>query len=201
MCIGDKYPDSYVLRLQKSVRENLSIPHRFVCITDREIHGVATMPPPTEHKGWWGKVGLFSGIATDCNLWLDLDVVITGSLDVLIEQYGKCELAMPENWAQSGHGGCQSSVMVWDGTLTAPHDLFDPKDARWPPVNDGGLWGDQDHITRLRDQGKVNVTHTDETLIRSYKYHCRNGLPHNCRVVVFHGKPDPHEVKEEWFTW
>jgi len=190
MCTGSAYAPYYVERLEKTVAENLTIPHQFICITE------------TEWPGWWGKLSLFKpGAATERNLWLDLDVVITGSLDELVARYSGCELACPANWAQSGHGGCQSSVMLWNGKLTAPYELFDPKDARWPPVNDGGLWGDQEFITRLKDTAQVNVTHTDETLIRSYKYHCRDRLPENCRIVVFHGSPKPSEVRESWFQW
>jgi len=203
MCTGTAYDPYYVQRLKGSVAENLTIPHRFVCITEHDIPFVPlTMIPPTPWPGWWGKLGLFRpGVAAERNLWLDLDVVVTGSLDELVERYGDCELACPANWAASGHGGCQSSVMLWNGKLHAPYELFDPKDARWPPVNDGGLWGDQEFITRLKDRGVINVTHTDETLVRSYKYHCRNGLPDNCRVVVFHGQPKPADVQEAWFKW
>lgn len=204
LCWGDKYPDYYITRLQKSVRENLSIPHRFICITDRRISGVATMPPPVDWPGWWGKLSLFKpGIATVTNLWLDLDVVVTGSLDDLVNDYGQCALAMPLNWAQSGHGGCQSSVMIWKQSkyMLPIYKLFDPKDARWPPVNDGYLWGDQEWITKLRDDGVIDVTPINPDWVKSYKYHCRNGLPKDCRVVVFHGDPKPDDVSESWFRW
>jgi hypothetical protein len=34
----------------------------------------------------------------------------------------------------------------------------------------------------------------------SYKYECRNKtlLPDECRAVIFHGSPDPHEVRDAW---
>jgi len=139
LCWGDKYPDYAVQRLKRTAKENLTIPHQFVCITERDIPFVpVTLKPPTPWPGWWGKLGLFKpGVATERNLWLDLDVVITGSLDELVERYSDCELACPANWAQSGHGGCQSSVMLWNGKLNKPFEMFDSHDARWPPVNDG----------------------------------------------------------------
>ena len=162
------------------------------------------MPPPVDWPGWWGKLSLFKpGIATVTNLWLDLDVVVTGSLDDLVNDYGQCALAMPLNWAQSGHGGCQSSVMIWKQSkyMLPIYKLFDPKDARWPPVNDGYLWGDQEWITKLRDDGVIDVTPINPDWVKSYKYHCRNGLPKDCRVVVFHGDPKPDDVSESWFRW
>jgi len=204
LCWGDKYEAYAVQRLQKSVRENLPAPHRFICITSHPIAGVATMPPPVDWPGWWGKLALFKpGISTGQNIWLDLDVVITGSLDFLLD-YTSCELAMPTNWAQSGHGGCQSSVMAWGqnkNTIQIYKD-FNPDWAHWPPRNDNGaLWGDQEWITKLRDEGKINVTPLPTDYIKSYKYHCRNGLPEDCRITIWHGSPKPSEVSEPWFRW
>jgi hypothetical protein len=162
------------------------------------------MPPPVDWPGWWGKIALFKpGVCTGQNIWLDLDVIVTGSLDFLLD-YTSCELAMPLNWAASGHGGCQSSVMAWGqnrNTIQIYRD-FDPAWAHWPPVNQPGvLWGDQEWITKLRDAGKINVTPIDDLYVKSYKYHCRSGLPEDCRIVVFHGDPKPSEVKVPWFQW
>jgi len=203
VCWGDKYPDYYVTRLKESVAQNTEIPHRFVCVTDRRIPGITTMPPPVDWPGWWGKIGLFKpGFSGPLNLYFDLDVVIVGSIDYLADSLEQHSLAMPENWAQSGHGGCQSSVMVWrDCEINHQiFDLFDPAIAYWPPRNDGGkLWGDQEWLTKLRDDGIIRVRPLPGA--KSYKYHCRDGLPKDCRIVVFHGSPKPDEVMEQWFQW
>jgi len=205
---GDKYPDYYVQRLKRETEKYLSVEHRFVCITDHDIEGVQTMPPQVDWPGWWGKIQLFKpGLAfSKVNLWLDLDIVLTGSLDSMIETYGGSHFACAKNWAQSGHGGCQSSVMIWHGGKGCQAEiiyrLFDPKDARWPPSNDYRFWGDQEFITHLRNTGHLAVTHFDPALIQSYKYHCRGkGLPAGCAAVVFHGDPKPAEVNESWFEW
>ena len=141
VCWGDKYDDYCVQRLQQSVLASLPIPHRFKCITDRDIDGVECIPPINDLPGWWGKVNLFSwDVCDDYNLYLDLDVVITGGLDTMAMRYGNASLAMPNNWAKSGHGGCQSSVMMWTKNHNNKqiHDLFDPAIAHWPPINDPG---------------------------------------------------------------
>lgn len=201
----DKYSEYYVQRLQREVRNNLTVPHRFVCITDEAVDGVATMPPPEKYPGWWAKVGLFKrGVATGHNLFLDLDVVVTGSLDDLVKTYRAEPLAMPSNWARSGHGGCQSSVMLWnDCAMTRKiYEQFDPRIAHWPPINQPGvLWGDQEWITELRNKGEIQVTPMRADWIKSYKYHCTNGLPPDTRVVVFHGDPKPPQVGASWFQW
>ena len=203
LCWGDKYPDYYVQRLQREVRKYLTLKHRFICVTDRNIKGVYCKRPVVDWPGWWGKIQLFKpGFANEYNLWLDLDVVITGNLDNMVLQYSGSALATPWNWAQSGHGGCQSSVMLWHSNGPQPiYGAFNPEDAHWPPINRPGvLWGDQEFITQERDNG-FPVTQIDESLVKSYKYHCRDGLPEGCKIVVFHGDPKPADVREDWFKW
>jgi hypothetical protein len=205
---GDKYPDYYVQRLKRETEKYLTIRHKFVCITGRDIEGVECVAPPTDWPGWWGKIGLFKpGFCDEYNLWLDLDIVLTSNLDNMFLRYSGSHIACAKNWAASGHGGCQSSVMIWKGgkgcQAETIYRLFNPKDAHWPPRNEPGyLWGDQEWITHLRDTGHLAVTHFDPELIQSYKYHCRgNGLPAGCAAVVFHGDPKPAEVNESWFRW
>lgn len=202
---GDKYHPDYVPRLRDQVARNLSIPHEFRCITDREFSDVDCVEPVCDFPGWWQKIGLFKpGFIKGQSLYLDLDVVIVGRLDDLVEASipKPGVLACPENWAQSGHGGCQSSVMLWQGdSCQVIWDEFNPAWAHWPPRNEPGVfWGDQEWITHQRDTGRLKVAHTKPEYVVSYKYHCRNGLPADARAVVFHGKPDPHEVSEPWMS-
>ena len=201
LCWGDKYDDYCVQRLQRETWRYLTIPHRFVCVTERDIEGVECLTPEVDWPGWWGKLDLFRR-GTEQNLYLDLDVVITGNLDELVMRHAQCTLAMPWNWAQSGHGGCQSSVMLWRGTKAGIiSEAFNPAIAYWPPVNKPGvLWGDQEYITQHRDGG-FPVTEIQSGEIVSYKYHCRDGLPEGAKVVVFHGEPKPSAVSESWYQW
>ena len=204
VCWGDKYSDYHVQRLQQSVRENLDMPHNFVCVTDRDIGGVACRPPWSDLPGWWGKLDLFR-VATEFNLFFDLDVVIAGDITDMVNAHVDDALAMPMNWAQSGHGGCQSSVMFWrqHSQNLRIRRRFPEDAAHWPPVNKPGVWwGDQEYITSLRDEGRIEVASISADWIRSYKYHVRGkGLPDDCRVVVFHGDPKPESVSESWFRW
>ena len=107
VCVGKKYNHGYVRILRNMVARNLSLEHRFVCMSDQPIDGITTVLPPTDLQGWWAKLGLFcEGFADEHNLYLDLDVIVTGSLDSLVTRYCNEPLATPWNWAQSGHGGC-----------------------------------------------------------------------------------------------
>ena len=180
-------PQREVDILERMVDRHLSLPHEFICITENDL------------PGWWGKVRLF-GMSRARNLWLDLDVAITGSLDGLVAPLTS-SIRIGKNWAQSGWGGCQSSVMYWEGdACKIINDEFDPAIAHWPPINAPGiLWGDQEWITSLHDDGLIDVEYFSPVDVVSYKYHCRGvGLPEGAKVVVFHGKPRPYEVSDKW---
>lgn len=167
------------------VELNLTVPFDFVCVTDQDLEGVHCIKPICDYAGWWQKLSLFE-IADGPSLYFDLDTVITGSIDYLIEYTGHV-LAAPANWGQSGHGGVQSSVLAWNGTIKEPFRKFNyEKDA-------SRLWGDQEYLTEL-----YGDSYTRLPGIGSYKYHCREGLPTWCKVVTFHGKPDYPEVSDPW---
>lgn len=201
VCVGDKYASGYVYALQEAVAKNLSIPHRFRCITPRNLPGVETRNPPVPYGNWWSKIGLFApGVATGPSLYFDLDVVITGSLDYLVE-FTRHEFAAPANWARSGHGGIQSSVMAWSGNWPAPADKIR---GEWPSReldSDGYMtlggkkfWGDQEYLWDMLGDRWVRIPG-----VCSYKYHVApNGvIPADASVVVFHGEPKPIDVSDE----
>lgn len=167
------------------VERNLSVPHQFKCLTAHMLPDIDTVRPIQPWAGWWQKLCLFE-LAEGPSLYFDLDVVITGSLDYL-EPYTQHALAAPANWAQSGHGGIQSSVMAWNGTLKEPYQKFNY------PIDSKRLWGDQEFLTELYGDRYEKVPR-----VYSYKYHCRDRLPDDASVVVFHGKPDYPECFESW---
>lgn len=182
---GDKYHPGYVYALKEAIEKNLTIPHRFLCITDHNLPGIECIKPIVPWHGWWQKLQLF-GLADGPSLYFDLDVVILGNLDYLAP-FTEQQFCAPANWAQSGHGGIQSSVMAWNGTLKGPFNDFDyPKDSK-------RLWGDQEYLWEYLGDNWIPVPG-----IGSYKYHCRDGMPEDMAVCVFHGKPDPHEVTDKW---
>jgi hypothetical protein len=200
VCVGDKYHRGYVYALKEAVEKYLGIPHTFKCVTEHRLPGIETVKPVLPYGGWWSKLNLFA-LATGPSLYFDLDVVITGKLDYLAG-FTHHEFAAPANWARSGHGGIQSSVMAWRGNWTAP---FDKIRSEWPGEVDGEgyrtlggkkYWGDQEYLHELLGDRWMRIPRG----IYSFKYHVLNGgLPKDSSVIVFHGQPKPHEViEEEW---
>lgn len=190
VCTGDKYHPGYVYALRHAVAKHLSAEHDFRCITTLKLPGIRCVNPFVPYQGWWSKLNLFTpGMATGPSLYFDLDVLITSSLDYLVE-YTQHEFAAPANWAQSGYGGIQSSVMAWRGNWTAPYEYIKPQ---WPGVKTR-LWGDQELLWEMLGDRWVRIPH-----IYSYKYHCREGRqPDDMAVCVFHGEPKPAAVTDTW---
>lgn len=183
---GDKYDVAYVHALKEMVGKHLTVPHNFKCITTQKIEGVQTVLPYVPYYGWWQKIGLFAPrIATNRSLYFDLDVVIIDNIDYLADYTNR--FSAPPNWAQSGHGGIQSSVMAWPGNWFKPYEQFNYL------IDRARLWGDQEFLTELLGDDWQKISN-----VGSYKYHCRNGKPEDLSVLAFHGKPDPHEVSDEW---
>ena len=194
---GNKYSEQEVRILRDQVERHYTGPHTFICLSDRKIDGVNCFIPQENWPGWWAKLLLFRYSQGAC-LYLDLDCVVVGNLGSLLSQ----PLSMPQNWAQSGFGGCQSSVMAWYGNgYGFLAEDFRPEDLKPPADGDcgryHGLWGDQEYITRkLGAPGVGNVAAMQG--VYSYKYHCGGGPPDDAVVVAFHGSPKPSEVSAQW---
>ena len=195
--VGNKYPIGYVYALRDMVDKNLTIPYTFRCISDQEIPGVFCVPPKLDHKSWWAKFSLFPTVNSP-SIYLDLDVVITGNIDYLADYTGTFSAAA--NWAQSGYGGIQSSVMAWPGNWSFPYDELMKV---WPGettsdgytiLNGQKFWGDQEFLWELLGDKWQAIPH-----VGSYKYHVRptKKIPDWMKICVFHGRPDPHEVQDK----
>lgn len=199
VCVGPKYHPAYVFALRDAVAEHLTVPHEFKCITDRQLPGVNTVAPVLDYPGWWSKLNLFA-LATGPSLYFDLDVAIVGNLDYLAD-YAAHEFAAPPNWARSGHGGIQSSVMAWRGNWTAPIDRIRHEWPQRETDSDGytmlggkKFWGDQEYLWDLLGDRWVRIPR-----VCSYKYHVapQQKIPDDASVVVFHGEPKNLDVKDE----
>lgn len=181
VCVGEKYPPAYVQVLRAMVARHLALPHDFVCLTDRPeaFDGLGCIR--VEPRGWWSKIELFKpGRFPWRVLYLDLDVVVTGSLADLAARDG-----IIDDWNLPGFN---SSVMSWragdrDGIFL-----------RWSPADMRRLAGDQDWINETAPDWP---TWPAEWCV-SYRRHAIEGPPKGARVVCLHGAPKPHELHSGW---
>ncbi|MFW5681158.1 MAG: hypothetical protein ACOC3D_12895 [Pseudomonadota bacterium] len=210
LCIkwGTAYgaPDVNVLRAM--VARHLRLPHRFVCLTERpegidpavEIRPLPEMrlPKNPDANGGWRKIGVLSRAYADLPgpiLFLDLDVVVTGSLDVFFEHPGR--FCIIENWTTPFQRIGNSSVFRFEpGREAYVLDAFEAD----PDAAIASVDNEQIYVSRHVEE----LVWWPKAWVRSYKFHClRPGplarflpprLPRGCRIVAFHGKPKPDEA-------
>lgn len=171
------------------VQRNLQAPFRFVCLTDDpSAVACATVALPPGLNGWWNKLAVFQHAAKvtigDRILMLDLDVVITGSLDPLLET--EADLVLTLDWwrPEFYNGAC---FLLRAGAFPEVWDQFSP-------ATPAAYYGDQEWMTACIPRERVRFWPSD--WIASYKTHGQLGVPSGSRVVCFHGEPKPHQLPE-----
>ena len=205
---GSKYGPDYVDRLYGMVARNLTRPFRFVCLTDDPsgIRGevicapLPKLPPIAQPKErGWLKIGSFSpelaGLLDETVLYLDLDVVVMGSLDPLFEHPGG--FTMIRDWYHHLRVVGNSSVYRY-----RPADRYALFEA---------FCSDADAIvTRIRNeqeflseylQARGELGFWPKAWCQSFRVSClapwplrawrTPRAPADCRVLIFHGEPKP----------
>lgn len=162
-----------------------------MCLTDVDVP-VEKIHLKHDWPGWWSKLEVFR-VITGPALYLDLDTVITGSLDELVTQP---HFAMLQNFHGHDIGG--AGVMWFNGPVKGVYERFveDPERVinYYRNHAEGSYRGDQGFINDFLG----DVPRVSHPSIRSYKKHCLKGLPENTSMVVFHGKPRPTEINPPW---
>lgn len=111
------YDATWVEKLQNSVARNLSIPHRFVCLSDVDVPCERIPLEPVggaKEPGWWAKLQLFKpGLFAGPVLYFDLDTVITGNLDELVTIITSQNDFLMEH--DSHFNISSSAILYWNG--------------------------------------------------------------------------------------
>lgn len=236
ICIkwGTLFGPEYVNRLYSGVRRNLARPVRFFCMTEDaagfhpDIQVLALPVEPfheamnaalavANRQGAMRKVSLFKpGLIGDLKgplLGFDLDVVITGALDDLLEhEPGK--VIMRADWVEArrgrktGHG----SVFRYDPAL---HPWLYETLAADPTGQVETARGSEQRYTSTLAQQRGAFAFIPGDQVVSFKHDCLRlppmnfiespRLPDNARVVCFHGRPKMPEAvvgyRGSWLRW
>jgi alpha-N-acetylglucosamine transferase len=206
---GSKYGPEYVNRLYGMVARNLSIPFRFVCLTD-DVSGVdpkvECLPIPSigldligPERGW-NKLVTFERELYDLQgqaLFLDLDLLIVSPIDEMFSLPGS--VIIIKDWLKKDGTG-NSSVYRFNlgehsDVLTAFRADFDAIKRMYR--------NEQEYLSAFLLKKNV-LSYWPETWCRSFKRHCMHYLPKSlwrppeipqgAKVVVFHGHPHPDEA-------
>lgn len=112
VAFGSAYDDTWVRKLRDGVARHLTVPHRFVCLSNQMIVGVETIPLRNNWHGWWSKIEMFRpGQFDGPVLSLDLDVMVTGNIDAFAGPFPNMMML-----ADTMPGMKNSTCMWWDGT-------------------------------------------------------------------------------------
>lgn len=192
-----------VVRLEAMVRRHLRTPYQFVCLTDQPWllpTGMRSIPipSPSPQFGWWAKLRLFDpalGVgATGTVLYLDLDSLIVGHLDALLDDQAPF-VTVPDGGSsfQPKNGmrvikRFNSSVMRFEAGRYA--DLW----TDWSPEVARRLWGDQDW---LAEQHPEMATFPGGWFPRLSTIGASGQVPAGAKVILAK-KPKPKQAAAQW---
>ncbi|MBT4588149.1 MAG: tetratricopeptide repeat protein [Rhodospirillaceae bacterium] len=192
---GTKYGPDYVNRLASMVQRLSSVEVDIVCFTEDPTgieEGVRTIPLPELNskgealEGWWNKLSLFrediAGVGSHM-LYMDVDVVLTGSIDDLLFYDSDFAIAV-NSYAPS----FSSSIMRFK-TGSRPDiwtDFSDEDVDRLP--------GDEDWIASKVPDADL----FPEPWCTIYRLHAVHGVPKGAKVVSFGGLPNPDDFPAPW---
>jgi hypothetical protein len=129
---------------------------------------------------------------------LDLDVVIVGPLDDICSYEGEfatCEAA----YRSGGIGGSIIGFAAGFGKQL----LWDPLITNYRSICNTTRGSERKYYAARLGSGQCKMDFWQDMYpgqVLSYKVDCKYGLPYGARVVRFHGRPRPHEVRDEWVT-
>ena len=213
--LGNRYPDTWTIRLANMVARNLQEDHRFIIYTDKpDSRRFQTAASPNQSvevrdlepgklQGFFGKLRLFDQCLTGPEpfLFLDNTLVIRSSMSRLIEigRSNTQHLTGVRDW---NYPILNSSVMwikpnrdtqdVWDAWHSGRHQ-------------DESFSGDQNFIIRTINPEELEYWPDEQ--ICSYKklrkLAARNPIEakkkmERCSIIKFHGHPKPNEVIQPW---
>lgn len=201
--------------LRRMVQRNLSLPHRFSCITD-DAEGIdpevriiplwddfAQVPNPSSPRNptCYRRLKMFSPEAKDLIgekiVSMDLDVVITGDLTPLFDHDHDFAIWGGQTVNPNGRGPVYnwfngSLMMLKAGTRTKVWTDFDPKTSPAKAHQAGCRGSDQGWISYCLGRSEKTWGRADGVL--SYRNHILpegGKLPAGARIVAFHGQYDP----------
>ena len=212
---GTRYDPMYVNILASSVRRHLSRPHRFVCFTENaegidprvEVRPLPDLPldPSLPERGW-RKLTMLAEQLADLEgraLFLDLDLVIVGSLDPFFDEPGAFRII--RDWNLSGGWIGNSSVFRFE--IGRHQDVLDHFLAHFSEIRKE--FRNEQAFLSAAMRGKGILDYWKAPWCLSFKRHSIRPLPVSLfrgpkqpgpetKIVVFHGQPNPHQVLSGW---
>jgi hypothetical protein len=202
--VDSKLASTYINNLYEGVKKYADRPFDFICFTneqDLDLHnGILRREFELIVKeGVLPRLWMFSensGLFGRQTLCLDLDVVITGSLSDIMSYEGlfctRSKFHPNERHKLDGdimsfRAGKENEERFWKPFVEDPKKVVELTQGRERYWVRHVVGDNADRWDKLFPEQVV-----------SYKWHCREGLPKNARIVSVHGHPRPHQAKDYW---
>ena len=173
---GGEYKPEHVKRLAAMVPG-------LICLSDVRIAGIECRPLMTNWPGWWSKMEAFGPSIEGDMLLMDLDTTV-----LRVPELPTVTTVLDDFYRPALMGSGFMYVTEADRDLCWQEFIKNPK-GHMARCTTREAWGDQGFLMPFigkRARWGANV--------RSYKVHCRNGIPKGTDVICFHGKPRPWDI-------
>lgn len=202
---GTKFSKDYVYNLKAAVERNTTVPHRFVCLTDKPLPGIECRFLKPGYESWWNKIQLFDS-SQDLGervVYFDLDTLIVNNIDWLlnhngwfmgIEDVGAVNKHQPhlKNKLQSGVLAFERNPnsYIWSEFVLGYDRIMDT------------FRGDGEYLDSvINPYHRTLLQHQYPGQLKSYKYQVYPGPPdESTSVICFHGRPSIEQAMAENIT-
>lgn len=198
------YTPQHVQWLAKQVKEHLTIPHRFVCLSNVEVESIKVFPLIHNWTGWWSKLELFRpNVFYDKVFYIDLDTVITGNINHIVN-YPHSFTTLRQISQASYQNNMGSGVMCWNplerkDLINIYNKFKNSPDKYINTYITSDKWGDQrfiqDNIKQYPEFFQTLFPNEFVSYKRDLNY--ADPTPEN-KFIIFHGKDKPEHYDKPW---
>lgn len=205
--VSDELASKYVNNLYQGIKRHTTTPFNFICFTNENL----TLSTEVEKrplklvtsKGVLPRMYMFSkeaGLHGSQVLSLDIDLIITGSLDSLLAYDGL--FCTRKSWTRGEETLIDGDIMSFKAGPMS-ESLF------WTPLVE-----DIEKVEQISGGGRERfwVRHVMKTWevdtwdqicpgqVCSYKHHIQpqKKVPPSVRIISCHGHPRPHQIEDKW---
>ena len=216
---GKKYGPEYVNKLFAMIDRNISLPFEMTCFTD-DSKGIdekirikhlpkLSLPDDAPERGW-NKLSTLQkdlgGLSGEV-LFLDLDVVIVGSLDEFFTYPAEFAIIKDSKLKKAVTGNSS----VYRFKIGQHEDVLEKFKTDFKTVKKTHR-NEQAYLS-LEIHKKNMLSYWPDEWCPSFKYHCMKPwplsyffdavIPERAKIIIFHGHPEPHEaiagITHKWY--
>lgn len=187
---GGEYKPEMVRTISSMCRRHISIPHEFLCLSDKPIYGISTIRFNYDWPKWYAKMEAFT--VQGPTLYLDLDTIILDNIDTLITSALEHKFVILRDFYRQKRNrkAMGSGLMFWNGDFSHLTKMYAAN-----PITDKG--GDQVVLEKFFEQLKFQPSYWQDITdcVGSFKVDVlKNGVGKK-KLICFHGKPRPWEQR------